>query len=191
VIKRRVRQKLEIMSEEQTASAAPTDAELSAYMTQNTARFIRPAMLSFEQIFFDGAASVSEVKRAVAAAKAALARGADPTRLGQSTLLPRSADQLSVELLARDFGAGFAKHLAAVPIGEWTGPVASSLGAHLVKVSARANTTLPPLDEVRQQVTHEGESERRERSRTDNYRTLRERYEVVIEPNLPPAGASP
>ena len=187
VIKRRVRQKLEIMSEEQLARAAPTDAELAAYLARNAARFMRPASVSFEQVFFSGAVPVAEVERNVAAARTALARGADPARLGQPTMLPHSAEQVSVELIARDFGAAFAAKLARLPVGEWTGPVASALGAHLVKITARTPAALPPLEAVRQQVAREWENERRERSRTESYRQMRARYDVVIEPALPQA----
>ncbi len=83
VIKRRVRQKFEVMSEEQLAGAAPTDAELSDYMAQNADRFTRPARVSFEQIFFDGSRTAPEVERAVAAAKARWR--AAPTRPGSGS----------------------------------------------------------------------------------------------------------
>ena len=191
VIKRRVRQKFELMSEEQLAGAAPTDAELSDYLLQNAARFTRPAKLSFEQIYFDGSATAPEVERAVAAAKSALARGADPARLGQPTMLPRSAEAAAADLVARDFGAAFGEQLLKLPQGEWAGPVASGLGAHLVRVTAVQPAALPPLDGVRQQVAREWENARRERSRTESYRKLRDSYDVVIEPNLPQAKPTP
>jgi hypothetical protein len=189
VIKRRVRQKFDVISEEQLAGAAPTDAELSAYLTQNPARFMRSGTVSFEQIFFDGSKSVAEVGRTVDAAKAALNRGVDPAKLGQPTLLPASAEAVSVELVARDFGGRFSEQLAKLPLGEWVGPIASGLGAHLVRVSARTPAELPPLDDVRQRVAREWENERRERSRTESYRKLRDSYTVVIESRPPQATA--
>jgi hypothetical protein len=189
VIKRRVRQKLDLMSEEQIAGAAPTDADLTAYMAQNPDRFTQPTLVSFEQIFFDGARPVAEVEREVAVARAALSRGADPTKLGKSTLLPKGGDAVSVDLVARDFGSRFALQLTQIPLGDWTGPIASGVGAHLVRVSARTPGALPPLDEVRQQVSREWENERRERSRTASYRKLRDSYTVVVEPKLPQATA--
>lgn len=191
VIKRRVRQKFELMSEEQFAGAAPSDAELSDYMAQNAARFTRPARVSFEQIFFDGSRTAPEVERSVAAARGALASGADPARLGQPTMLPHSAQAAPVDLVARDFGAAFAEQLVQLPQGEWVGPLASGLGAHLVRVSARAPAALPPLDEVRQQVAREWENARRERARSESYRKLRERYDVVIEASLPQGKLTP
>jgi hypothetical protein len=185
VIKRRVRQKFELMSEEQMAGAAPSDTELSDYMAQNAARFTRPVRVSFEQIFFDGSATVAEVERAAAAAKVALARGADPARLGQPTMLPRSAEAAPLDMVARDFGSALAEQLPKLPQGVWVGPVASGLGAHLVRVTAVQPAALPPLDDVRQQVAREWENARRERSRTESYRKLRGSYDVVIEADLP------
>jgi hypothetical protein len=182
VIKRRVRQKLDVVIEEQLAGAVPSDAELSAFLARHAARYTRPASLSFEQIFFDGQPTVPEVERAVATAQAALARGVDAQALGQPTLLPRSVDRQSVERIMRDFGGAFTAQLSQLPEGVWTGPVASSLGAHLVRISERTQAVLPPLEEVRQQVTRDWENERRDSSREVTYRQLRNRYLVVLEP---------
>src|SRR5215204_2631698 len=51
VVKRRVRQKVEVIAEEDASTQAPTDAELSAYLVANPARFVQPAILTFEQLF--------------------------------------------------------------------------------------------------------------------------------------------
>ena len=51
VVKRRVRQKIEMIAEEDASTRAPTDADLSAYLTANQARFVQPAILTFEQVF--------------------------------------------------------------------------------------------------------------------------------------------
>lgn len=191
VIKRRVRQKFEILAEEQLPGTAATDAELSTYMAQNSPRFMRPATVSFEQIFFDGSGSAARVESAVAAAKVALARGADPVTLGQRTMLPPGGDNVAIDMVARDFGADFAAELAKAPLGEWVGPLPSGMGAHLVRVSARTPAALPPLDDVRQQVAREWENQRRERSREESYRRLRSGYTVVIDGRPKPALSAP
>src|SRR3954469_13186707 len=51
VVKRRVRQKIEMIAEEDAATRAPTDTDLSAYLAANQARFVQPALLTFEQLF--------------------------------------------------------------------------------------------------------------------------------------------
>ena len=115
LIKRRVRQKFEVIAEEQSAREAPSDADLAAYMTENAGRFLLPATVSFEQIFFDNAGTPADVERAVAAARVAVARGADPRKLGQASMLPSRVENTAQDLVARDFGAGFARQVETAP----------------------------------------------------------------------------
>jgi len=184
-IKRRVRQKFEVIAEEQGASEAPSDVDLNGYMTKNASRFTLPATVSFEQIFFDNVETPADVERAFAAARVAVARGADPSKLGQTSLLPNRVENTAQDLVARDFGAGFAQQIETAPLGQWSGPIASRFGAHLVRVTARTPAALPQLDRIRQVVAREWENERRANSRSDSYQKLRERYTVVIEAKRP------
>ena len=181
LIKRRVRQKFEVIAEEQSAREAPSDADLAAYITKNASRFLLPATVSFEQIFFDNAGTPADVERAVAAARVAVARGADPRKLGQASMLPAQVENTAQDLVARDFGAGFARQVETAPLGQWSGPIASSFGAHLVRVTARTPAVSPELDGIRRIVAREWENERRASSRSDSYQKLRGRYTVVIE----------
>ncbi len=186
VIKRRVRQKLDVMGEELLASDAPTDAQLADYLAANPERFMRPARIDLEQVFFDGSGSQAEVARMLEAAREALARGTDPQSIGQPTLLPRRIADTPLDLLARDFGASFAKQVADLPVGQWGGPVRSGFGLHLVRPISLTPPALPPLDTVRSLVAREWENDRRARSAAENYQRMRARYEVVTEPPAPP-----
>jgi hypothetical protein len=186
VIKRRVRQKLEVIAEEQLVRDAPTDSDLQAYLARHADRFTRPGTVSFEQVFLPATATAAEVE----AARASVARGVDPARLGQSSMLPPRAENVPFDLAARDFGAEFAADIAKLPLHEWTGPVRSGFGQHLVRVTARTPSALPPLAEVRPAVAREWESERRVASLADSYKKLRSQYEIVIEAkNVPPVAA--
>jgi parvulin-like peptidyl-prolyl isomerase len=84
--------------------------------------------------------------------------------------------------VARDFGADFASGLAALPTDRWSGPVRSSYGFHLVRVTAVQPATMPPLQEVRKDVEREWDRERRERLVRERYAAMRAGYQVVIEP---------
>lgn len=181
VVKRRVRQKLEVMAEEEASTGAPTDAELSAYLVANQARFVQPALLTFEQVFLGQATSGPTVVHAVAVTREGIRNGTDPQRLGKASLLPQRMTQTPADLVARDFGEPFAAALARVAVGEWVGPIASSFGAHYVRVSDRIPAVAPTLASVRDQVVREWENERRQRARHDAYTKMRSRYEVSIE----------
>jgi len=181
VIKRRVRQKLEVISEESGNQVAATDAELSAYLSKNADKFRQAPILSFEQVFFSGDAPVSQVEQQSRDALAALNQGTPATDVGQSTMLPGRVEAMPADLVARDFGEEFAKKLESMPLNVWQGPIASGFGAHLVRVSARIPAELPPLADIRPLVLREWENARRERNRAEVLKGMMKNYTVVID----------
>ena len=185
VVKRRVRQKIELIAEEDAATQAPTDADLSAYLAANPARFVQPAALTFEQVFLGQSTARPAVVHAVAVTGEALRNGIDPQALGEPTLLPSRMTQTPADLVARDFGDAFAAALVNAPVGEWVGPIDSSFGTHYVRVSERTPAVTPPLDAMRDQVVREWENERRLRARTDAYAKLRGEYAISVEATFP------
>jgi hypothetical protein len=188
VIKRRIRQKYEVLSEELLAQDPPTDADLAAYLQQHADEFRRPPIVSFEQVLVVSAGSSADVASAVATARRALGRGADPDEVGAPTLLPARAADRPLDLVAREFGDEFARQLEALPVGEWSGPVTSGFGVHLVRIESRTPGVQPSLDEVRPLVVREWENARRQRARDANLAAVREAYDVVFEADL---GAAP
>ena len=181
VVKRRVRQKIELIAEEDASTGAPTDADLSAYLAANQARFVQPAILTFEQVFLGPSTSGP----AVVVISQALRNGTDPEALGKPTLLPLRMTRTPADLVARDFGDSFAAALEKAPVGEWAGPIDSSFGAHYVRVLDRTPAVAPQLAAVRDQVVREWENERRQRARNDSYAKMRATYTVSVEATLP------
>lgn len=181
VIKRRVRQKMEVLSEEAGEQLTPTDADLLAYLARNPDKFRRPPILSFEQVYFSGDAAVAEIERQSAAALEGLNRGVPASKYGQASMLPAAVTQQPLDMIARDFGEEFATRLEALPLGVWQGPIASGYGAHLVRIGNRQPAAIPPLADIRMAVVREWEGERRARNRAESYRVMAENYRIVID----------
>ncbi len=181
VIKRRVRQKLEVLIEEEGKSGGASDAELTAYLNKNTAMFRVPPVLSFEQVLFDPASYGDQLESAVTVSMAALNRGATPESQGKGSMLPSRIEKLPLDLVVRDFGEEFGKALESAPVGQWIGPVPSGFGVHLLRIRERKPGYLPSLDEARKAVTREWENDQRETALASNYARLLKDYEVVIE----------
>jgi parvulin-like peptidyl-prolyl isomerase len=72
--------------------------------------------------------------------------------------------------------------MAALEKGRWQGPIPSSFGQHFVYISERIPGNLPPLDAVREAVRREWTNARRLEAERKLYDSLREHYEIVIEP---------
>jgi hypothetical protein len=181
VIERRVRQKYELISEEEGAGQPPTDADLATYLEAHPDKFRRAPVVSFEQILFEVNGSDAAIDARIAAARAALSRGSASASLGDETMLPRHVIATSLDLVARDFGQKFAAALESAPVGTWGPPVLSGYGIHLVRVTDRAAAALPPLAAVRADVAREWENDRRVAASEASYQRARAKYDVVIE----------
>jgi hypothetical protein len=189
VVMRRVRQKYEVLAEEMMAQEAPTDADLGQWLATHAADYARPAVLTFTQILLTSADAAAEAGAKADAARRALVRGADPGTLGLRTMLRLHEDAVGVDRVARDYGQAFADALAAAPVDEWSGPVRSAYGAHLVRVESRVAGRKPSLEEVRPQVMRDWAGARRERAIEAKLAELRRKYDVVIEAALPAPAA--
>jgi parvulin-like peptidyl-prolyl isomerase len=140
-----------------------------------------PPVLSFEQVLFDPARYGDQLESAVTASLAALNKGATPESQGKGSMLPARVENLPLDLVVRDFGEEFGKALESAPVGQWTGPVPSGFGVHLVRITERKPGYVPSLDEARKAVTREWENDQRVAALASNYERLRKDYDVVIE----------
>jgi parvulin-like peptidyl-prolyl isomerase len=180
VVKRRVRQKYELIAEEEDARE-PSEAELEAYLKAHPERFVAPPVVTFSQILLETEGTEAELRARAEAGLKALSAGAAPSTVGRPTLLPARTEAMPLDLVAREFGEGFAAMLAEVPTGSWQGPVPSGYGLHLVRLEARSVPAVPALDEVRAKVQREWENEARLKARAQRMAKLRARYDVVVE----------
>jgi hypothetical protein len=190
VIRRRVRQKMEFLAEDM-AAAEPSDEELAAYLASNPERFRTEDRLTFHHVFFSatrrGSALDGDAKQ-IADTLIRTSAPVDTATIGDPFLLGTEFREMSQSDVARTFGEGFAKQLSAVEPGRWQGPIASSFGVHLVFVDERTKGNLPPLDTVREAVQREWLNARRIEAEQKLYRTLRDRYQIVVE--TPPKAAA-
>ncbi|WP_019447340.1 peptidyl-prolyl cis-trans isomerase [Cupriavidus sp. BIS7] len=194
VIRRRLRQKMEFMSDSVADAAEPTDAQLEAFLREHASKFTAPERLTFEQVFVSierrGGAAPNEAARILTSLRAG--RGpADPRELGDPTLLPTHLQSASAQEIAYMFGGAFAAQVAAAPVGSWSGPVKSTFGLHLVRVDQREPGRLPPLAEIRPVVLREWQATQGTKAREAFLAQLRSKYRVSIEGLAGPASQAP
>jgi parvulin-like peptidyl-prolyl cis-trans isomerase-like protein len=179
VIRRRLRQKFEFLTDDMAAAAVPTDEELANYLTANAEVFMTDTTYTFEQVYINPDRPGVDLGGYIAAQLSALRAGNVVD--GDSALLPTSFDVTPGRVVDSNFGSGFSANLDSLPAGEWQGPVESGLGLHLVRIDARVESTLPELSDIRPIVEREWAHEKRlETRRIINAQLLNE-YDVVIE----------
>lgn len=181
IVRRRVLQKLDVISEESVARSAPSDADLESYLAAHAARYARPPVIGFEQVLFDPLRRGDRVDADVASALARLNAGTDPGTLGDGSLLPMRVPAVPADLLARDYGEEFANQVLALPVGGWQGPLRSGFGLHLVRVTSKRPQQPARLAEARAAVERDWENDRRLQASEAYYRKLRAAYDVVVD----------
>jgi hypothetical protein len=188
MVRRRMRMKLEFMLEDLSGQDASDDA-LSEFLQQDPDRFREEAKVSLQQVYVDPDRRPDLQNDAMQLLEM-LNDGGDPEALGDRTLLPRTYQLTSQSIVARDFGDEFAREVVSLPTGDWSGPLYSPFGAHLVIVDARIDARLPELGEIRDEVLREYLAEKRAQQKNLAYEKLRDGYEVVVdspETSAPPA----
>jgi hypothetical protein len=182
VIRRRLRQKMEFISEDLAAQAEPTQDELQTFLAAHPERFREPSRVSFAQVYLSpdrrGEDAWSDAERLLVALDAGRS---DPAEAGDPFLLEQDYRELAVHDVERLFGQAFAARVAELPVGRWSGPVESGYGLHLVLVHERSPARLPDLAEVRDALANEWRGARREEANRAFYEGLRARYEVSVE----------
>jgi len=96
-------------------------------------------------------------------------------------MLPTDVSLSPLRVVGRTFGQDFAASLDEATPGEWTGPLRSGYGLHLVFVQARRPGRAPELDEVKDAIERDYLSDRRKRQLESMYARLLEQYDVRIE----------
>jgi hypothetical protein len=189
VIRRRLRQKLEFVAEDM-AAAEPSDEQLAAYLASNAERFRSDDRFSFRHVYLGAARrdTLEHDAKAVAARLDDKNAEADATALGDHFLLGAEFRDMPRSDVGRAFGGRFAEQLSKLEPGRWQGPIASAYGLHFVHIDAHTAGEAPSLDAVREAVRREWLNARRLEGEAALYRTLRARYQIVVE-ETPPARA--
>ena len=179
-VRQRMRLKLEFLLEDLTAEDAPSDELLNTFLQQHPDRFFIQPQVSFQQLYLNPdkrADFDADAKRILKQ----LQQGAAVATLGDATMLPYELTQASQNEIRRSFGEDFAADVVKLPVGDWSGPIYSQLGVHLVRVSKHTAGYLPELAQVRDQVERDYLAQRRQQLKDKAYEKLREGYEVVIQ----------
>lgn len=176
IIRRRLQLKMEFLTEAGADAVDPDDTVLAAHMAEKSDRFARAPLVAFEQVLLD-----DDISRArIAEVKATLDTGADPLTVSRASLLPPALRSSPPQVIDGTFGTGFFDALAPLPVGEWSGPVLSSFGRHLVRVTERRDESLPTLAEIRTRVLQDWRDSFAAELREKRYEAMRAQYRIVL-----------
>jgi parvulin-like peptidyl-prolyl isomerase len=210
VVRRRLAQKMTFLLQDDSLRAAPSDDDLQRiYEAQSSQTqtqtgpptlFTRPR-ISFTQIFFsrdqraDAAADAREALRELSRSDG----GASTGKMGDRASIKSEFRNADERVVANQFGAKFAARVFELEPGPWQGPIESSQGLHLVRITALVPAQLRPFDEIRGELVELWHEQSQRESEERYFVGLLKKYRVVpddsvkalVGPLLDERGAGP
>lgn len=183
IIRRRLAQKMAFLLDDTIQIAEPPEVELRALYAKRPDIAMTSARVSFTQVFFRRELGDSRARSGLVALS-----GDTMVSQGQGDRLPLGetfVDQ-DEQALTTLFGSTFAQTVIHLPAERWSGPIESSYGLHLVKVTAVSPPQARPFAEVRDRLVEEWRRERQEAARVQLFRSLMQKYRVTADPAVQP-----
>lgn len=182
VIRRRLSQKMQFLSEDIADLEQADDKTLQTYLDDHVDQYMKPSRFSFRQVYFNtskqGHATQSEVQSLLIK----LRKGdVDGKASGDPIMIDHQFNLIRETEVERILGAQFVQALSGLPTGSWQGPVESGFGLHLVFIDEFEASKTPKLDDVRTQVARDWSAMKRSEINQAVYDKARQRYHVIVE----------
>jgi len=178
IIKRRLAQKLMFLKQESKGTKL-TELEISEFYKNNLDKYLIPAQYDFTHIYFS---KEDEGSTRAQNAKALLDKSQEIK--GDVFFLGKNFTNKSSKELRKDFGIDFSLEFEKLKLNEWSKPVESTYGSHLIKLVGFQDARIPELEEIKPRVLVDLELARKDSALSNYLDELKEDYEVIISRSL-------
>ena len=182
IIKRRLAQKMQFLSNDIAAMMEPTEVELQEYFQKNSEKYLTPTSYSLYQIIFSPDKRENNFKDAEETLKQ-FPNASFEEMNGKGDNLPFSyfftdinADELGLQL-----GSKFPEALQKLETDKWLGPVPSGFGYHLVYITNKTEPQLPPFENIKKAVLRDYEYDNQQEVDEAIYQELKKKYDIHID----------
>jgi hypothetical protein len=176
-VRRVLVEKMRLLARRAGEEVAPDDAALAAFMAEHAERWRLPERATLQHVFLrdSGAARGAALLAGLRTGGVDFASAGDPFHTGH--VVSDAARPTLVNLL----GETIAEHALAAPVGEWSGPLRSPWGVHLVRVVERTSAALPEVGAARTRLLLAWREERRQARERDALAQLRRQWRIRVE----------
>ena len=189
IVRRRMAQKMEFLSEDLANAREPTTEELKVWFEQNSQRFAVAPRASFRHLYFSpdkrGANARDDATRALGKLAGEPEDSSVAVALADRFMLQNYYGDRSPEQLGKEFGQKFALALFELKPGSWQGPIQSGFGWHLIWINSISPMRVPAFEEVEADVKNAWTQDWQAEVQRKAYETMRAQYEIVLPKSAP------
>jgi hypothetical protein len=179
VVRQRLRQKMEFLTDNSAQLLTPTEAELQAYLAANEIKYQQGARRSLEQVFLGQTPSVERVTDVLT--KLQSDSNLQRDGLGERTMLPGELSLALPQAIDSVYGSGFFEQIQDLSPGQWFGPVVSAYGIHLVRILDSQAAPAMPEAKMREAIIRDWQAEKATELRELDYAERKSHFEVRID----------
>jgi hypothetical protein len=180
-VRRRLAEKMAYVTQDLADPEPASERELEEFFASAPERFLIPALVTFEQVFFSPSQRGDALAGDVAAGLERLRNGAVPADVGDRTPLQERFEDADRDRIQVLFGQALTDAVFSLAPDEWAGPFQSDFGLHVVRVLARSEPRQPTFAEVREQAAEVFAATRRNAANAAAFEEMRTRYDIVVE----------
>jgi peptidyl-prolyl cis-trans isomerase C len=184
IVKRRMAQKMQFLSEDVANAHEPSTAELKTWFEKNGTKFALPSRYSFRHLYFSPDKRGKDVQKDAAKALTKISGQPEDTKLAVSLpdrfMFQDYYRDRAPEALAKEFGPQFVVALEKLKPGSWQGPIESGYGWHLVYVDAVIPGRIPAFEEIEPDVKTAWLGEQKQQAWQKAYQEMRAKYAVLL-----------
>lgn len=182
VVRRILVQKMKLLGAQLSHNEAPTASEIAERYEAARKDYTDPDRATLSHVFVSADAHGTSARTEASRLRDQILRGGlSPQRaipMGDSFPLGHHLARRSARDLDRSFGAAFSEAVFAAPTAEWSEPVSSAYGEHLLWIEALEVGKPRPLEEVQDQIRHALAREKGDAKLKASLRRWRSRYAV-------------
>ena len=179
VVRQRLRQKMEFLTDNSAQLLAPTETELQAYLAANEIKYQQGARRSLEQVFLGQTPAADRVADVLA--RLQFDSNLKRDGLGERTMLPGELNLALPEAIDSVYGSGFFEQIQDLSPNQWFGPVVSAYGIHLVRILDSQAAPAMPEAKMREAIVRDWQAEKATELRELDYAERRSHFEVRID----------
>lgn len=176
IIKRRLAQKVEFLKQD---DHQPSVEDIEDFYNENKSKYIVEDLFTFSHYFFSNKDN-SDVKSKESLNKILNGESvdSDPFILGNDLNLMSKND------IQKNFGNSFYENLALMDENQWSGPIASDYGFHIVFIKNKISGYVPGLNQIYQKVYSDYIIIKRRENVITFLDEIKQEYQVIINPDL-------
>ncbi|GAB5488825.1 MAG: peptidylprolyl isomerase [Parasphingorhabdus sp.] len=180
IIKRRLAQKMRFMVDREEAVDEPSDSELETWFAENRDKFNIAERRSFNHVYFSPEQHGDGLEGKASAALLELQSGTNWQSLGDPFMQKRTYVTVPQGEVTRAFGPDFAQAIFALPKGQWSKPIGSAFGLHLVRIEAVDQAAQADFSANRSRIRDAYMETMAETERQEEIERIVGRYDVVV-----------